>query len=170
MTESRKDFFLKIIELNCLDSKFSLKNFTHPSLLSKLKLKVEQKLGAQKIPRAAKFRYDDIVFWSSERGRNFPIKAWDDDYFRLLATSEFVLCPSGDYIWTYRFFEATMCGAIPIIENYCSAYDGFRFRTIDELLSTMKWSREDAEYNYNLCRSRLTVPIDLLQKEIEILF
>jgi hypothetical protein len=167
LTKSRVDFFQKIVERNGFYAMYRFKILMRLSSWAKLNAKFWRRLGLQKSPEANKFTCSGILFWSSERGRTFPVKAWDDEYFRLLATSEFVLCPSGDYIWTYRFFEAAMCGAIPIIETYCPAYDGFRFRTTDEPMSTLQWSQEDAEYNYELCRSRLTVPIDVLQQEIE---
>ena len=69
-------------------------------------------------------RIGDVTVWSSERGRRFPTKAWDEEYFQLLADSEHVLCPSGDYQWSYRFFEACLCGAVPIVEEASPLYDG----------------------------------------------
>ena len=109
----------------------------------------------------------DLVFWSSTRGRRFPIKAWDDDYFKFLANSQFVLCPSGDYVWSYRFFEAILCGAIPIVEQSCHAYKGFRFLHLHDSPQDIEWSQEDAEHNFKLCVERITLPIDVLNKEIK---
>ncbi len=167
VTGSRRVFFEKLLERNYPDAKFDLDQWIQPSLWSRIKLKLTQELGMQYTPKAVKHKCNDIVVWSSQRGRSYPIKAWDDEYFKLMADAEFVLCPNGDYVWTYRFFEAIMCGAIPVIESNCSAYDGFRFQTIAEPLNKMMWSKEDAEHNYNLCRSRLTIPRDLLEAEIE---
>ncbi|SES69039.1 exostosin domain-containing protein [Thalassotalea agarivorans] len=107
-----------------------------------------------------------LLLWSSDRGRNFPIKSWDNEYFKVLANSKFVLCPSGDYVWSYRFFESILCGAIPVIEEYCEAYNGFRFQYMSEKASNLKWSKEDAEYNFNLCVERLTIPQRDLDNEI----
>ena len=166
ITENRKQFFRRFVKINYPDSKFNFKKLALLELQSKFKSKIEHKIGVHNIPKAIKFKYNKILFWSSERGRNFPVKVWDDDYFRLLASSKFVLCPSGDYTWSYRFFEACRCGAIPIIEDFCSIYDGYRFKTINEPLNTIIWSKKDAEHNYNLCQSRLTVPLDRLQEEI----
>lgn len=166
VTDNRKQFFKKIITLNYPQNHLNFDRWIRPSLLSKLQSKIANKLGIDQEKKTTKRKYKDIVFWSSQRGRQFPIKSWDDEYFKLLANSEFVFCPNGDYIWTYRFFEAAMCGAIPIIEDYCAVYDGFRFRTIEESIHTMNWSQEDADHNYNLCQSLLTVPIDILQQEI----
>lgn len=77
-----------------------------------------------------------------------------------------MLCPSGDYVWSYRFFESILCGAIPVIEEYCEAYNGFRFQYMSEKASNLKWSKEDAEYNFNLCVERLTIPQRDLDNEI----
>ena len=73
----------------------------------------------------------EVVFWASRRGRHFPGKSWDEEYFKLLSRSQFVLCPSGDHVWTYRFFEAALCGALPIVEKTCDAYSGFRYADDD---------------------------------------
>jgi hypothetical protein len=108
----------------------------------------------------------EIVFWSSQRGRHFPIKSWDEEYYRLLGRSQFVLCPRGDCVWTYRFFEAALCGALPVIEATCEAYAGFRYKTMAEPARDMEWRREDAEHNYERCRERLTVPEQLLSEEV----
>lgn len=107
-----------------------------------------------------------IVFIFSDRGRVFPIKTFDKDYFAALSSSQFALCPNGDFVWSYRFFEAIMCGVIPIVEEICEAYDGFRFKRMDENPRDFIYSIEDAEYNFSLCRERLTVPIGTLNEQI----
>jgi hypothetical protein len=104
---------------------------------------------------------------SSKRGREFPIKAWDDEYFRTMARAKFVLCPRGDYPWTYRFFEAAMCGAIPLVEERCALYANFRCRDINTPSRDLTWSWDDAEHNYSTCRDLLTVPIPLLEREVQ---
>jgi hypothetical protein len=49
--------------------------------------------------------------------------AWSDraffnrHFFEVLRRSRFALCPAGDAPWSNRFFEAVMCGAIPIVED-----------------------------------------------------
>jgi hypothetical protein len=105
-----------------------------------------------------------VLLYSSKRGRVFPIKAWDEEYFRVLLRSRFVLCPNGDYVWSYRFFEAILCGAIPIVEESCPAYAGFHFNTMAD--SGLVWSREIAEQNYELCVCRLTIGREELNAEI----
>jgi hypothetical protein len=111
-------------------------------------------------------RIGDVTLWSSERGRRFPTKAWDEDYFRMLADSEHVLCPSGDYVWSYRFFEACLCGALPVVEAACPIYDGFRYRLMSESRLHEPWSASDAEHNYRLCAERVAVPVDALDSEL----
>jgi len=110
-----------------------------------------------------------IIF--SNEGRVFPRKAWNTDYYDWLLESEFVLCPEGDFThdgikWTYRFFEAVMCGAIPVVQEPCEAYEGFRFRRMSEPLSELVWSRQDAEYNFTLAMERMTVPAAELRAEV----
>jgi hypothetical protein len=110
-------------------------------------------------------RIGDVTVWASERGRRFPTKAWDDQYFDLLARSQCVLCPSGDFLWSYRFFEAVLCGALPIVEEPVPLYDGFRYRTMADTGDPV-WSEADAEHNYRLCRERIEVPLDALNAEL----
>ncbi len=107
-----------------------------------------------------------VVFWESRRGRHFPGKSWDEEYYELLGRSQFVLCPSGDYVWTYRFFEAALCGALPIVEKTCDAYSGFRYRAMSDPASDLEWRREDAEHNYTRCSELLTIPGRSLSNEI----
>jgi hypothetical protein len=111
-------------------------------------------------------RIGDVIVWSSERGRRFPTKAWDEDYFRMLADSASVLCPTGDYVWSYRFFEACLCGAMPIVEQGSPLYDGFRYRLMTDPRGDEPWSPADAEHNYRVCAERLVVPRDALDREL----
>uniref|UniRef100_A0A7S2JPK8 Exostosin GT47 domain-containing protein n=1 Tax=Haptolina brevifila TaxID=156173 RepID=A0A7S2JPK8_9EUKA len=39
----------------------------------------------------------------------------DDEYADLSARSRFVLCPTGDDVYSFRFVEALSCGAVPVI-------------------------------------------------------
>lgn len=110
---------------------------------------------------------NDVVFWSSNKGRKFPIKAWDDEYFKLMCHSKFVLCPNGDHIWSYRFFEAILCGAIPIVQDDCSAYDGFFYCKMDDNPAAYDFSEKIINDNYAMAIKRLTIPIDEIQSEIE---
>jgi len=107
-----------------------------------------------------------MMFWSSSRGRTFPVKSWDEPNFRLLARSQFSQCPNGDYVWTYRFFESAMCGAIPIVEDISPVYEGFRFRTMADPVESLIWTEADAQQNGELCKERHTIPPDELNLEL----
>lgn len=110
-----------------------------------------------KLHNILKNKYNDLFIWSSSAGRNFPRKSWDKDYYKLLLNSKFVLCPSGDYIWTYRFFESIMCGAIPIVEETCSAYEGFKFYQLSDNIDEVKWSSEIIEFNMRFLLQKFTL-------------
>ena len=71
--------------------------------------------------------FPDAIILNSNNGRKQETKEKDLSYFRMLARSRFVICPNGDFIWTYRFFEAILCKAIPIIEEDCELYEGYHF-------------------------------------------
>lgn len=85
------------------------------------------------------------------RGRD-DHKIKDEDYFRMMSRAKFVLCPDGDFIWTYRFFESLIFKAIPIIEHECSLYDGFKFLRAD---SNLEYNIEWVNHNYNKVRSEM---------------
>lgn len=160
ITDKRKKLLEDWIE-DKLNKKVCLSS--QQNILSKLKTKTFSRIG---IDTTRRRNLGELLLWESDRGRKFPIKAWDDDYFRVLANSEFVLCPSGDYIWSYRFFESVLCGAIPIVEKDCSVYNGFRFLSFQDEVTQLEWSVEDAEYNYKACVERLTIPDVTLNDEI----
>ena len=108
----------------------------------------------------------DLMLWSSTRGRTFPDKSWDQEYFDVLARSRFVLCPNGDFVWSYRFFEAILCGAIPVIEEYCDLYEGFVFQTMDDPVEDLSWDADVVEQNYALCVERISIPLSELNAEL----
>jgi hypothetical protein len=66
---------------------------------------------------------------NSKRGRDVITKVYDIEYFNQLSNSKFILCPNGDFTWTYRFFESILCGSIPIIENDHVLYKGYQYFT-----------------------------------------
>lgn len=129
---------------------YSLKTET---IFFKIKRKLYYKLN---IHRPLIKKFGKLSISSSNRGRIFPIKSWDDDYYNFLLKSQFILCPSGVFTWTYRFFESILCGAIPIVEEDSPAYNGFWYFTMEEKLSNIKWSEEMAEFNLKLCLERIT--------------
>lgn len=117
-------------------------------------------------PVERRTEWKDIIFVTSDRGWCHPTKAWDPAYFQLLSSSKFVLCPNGRFVWTYRFFEAAMCGAIPIVQSKCELYEGYRYYTMEEPLEALEWRRADALHNQELCRERLTIASERLDAEI----
>ena len=53
---------------------------------------------------------------SSDYGRKTNTRFQiDDDYYRTMSSTLFGLAPIGDCPWSYRFFEAVMCHALPIL-------------------------------------------------------
>lgn len=71
----------------------------------------------------SKFPEATIIY--TDRGRDDSIKGHDAEYWDLMSRAKYVLCPDGDFVWTYRFFEAVACGAVPIIQSLCDMYRGF---------------------------------------------
>jgi hypothetical protein len=129
---------------------------------------VASRLG---ISRRKEIHFEGVKLILSDEGRVSRRKAWNVDYYSSLLESEFILCPDGNDVggssWTYRVFESMLCGAIPVIEHSCAAYEGFRCRHMGEPLSALKWSRDDVEYNFDLALKRLTVPRDELRSEVD---
>jgi len=96
----------------------------------------------------------------SQNGREWPLKAWDNKYFADMAKTEFTLCPSSDFVWTYRFYEAALCGSIPVVEQRTPAHAGYVTKLFDD--EEFEWSEKDALHNYQLAVSQLVInPDDL---------
>jgi glycosyltransferase involved in cell wall biosynthesis len=100
---------------------------------------------------------ENVKIEFTDRGRDFPRKAWDQEYYDVMKNSRFVLCPDGDFVWTYRFFEAVMCGAIPIIQNNCDLYDGFFFYDMETPLEKLAYRPDKARENLELFLDRYTL-------------
>lgn len=108
------------------------------------------------------FQDDMIRITATRKGRVFPVKAWDSEYYKELLSAKYVLCPDGDFVWTYRFFEAIMCKAIPIVENSCDIYKGFHYYDMHTPLSDLSYSKDIARSNYEAFRSIFCVDKDIL--------
>jgi len=103
----------------------------------------------------------------SSQGRQFPIKVWDEEYYDTLAASQFTLCPDGDFTWTYRFWEAMICGTIPIVENTCSLYEDFEYFSMQDPIENLVYSREMAERNFQRVEERFTFKLPELNSQID---
>ena len=93
-------------------------------------------------------KFPDATIYVSERGRSQDTRHYDSEYFTWMGRASFVRCPSGDFAWTYRFFEATACGAIPIVERVADCYDGYKFYQVGDPLV-----RNDAIAEWNLIKT-----------------
>ena len=153
----------KIIINTWLNNNFRSKN------IIKNKFSYLKNLVVEKTIKREYFDSSKILILSSKKGRKFPKKSWDNNYYNILLKSKFVLCPSGDFIWSYRFFESILCGAIPIVENHCKAYDGFRYYTFNNNLNELIYSDEIINHNLDLCLKKITIPTNILKKELELI-
>lgn len=110
-----------------------------------------------------------ILITATTRGRYFPGKSWDDEYYRYMTNATYVLCPSGDAgcPWTYRFFEAMLCGAIPVVETPTPVYEHFYYLTGQDPLPNEQILHEQAEANFAKCRKLLTLPHEQLARELD---
>jgi|688.fasta_scaffold635732_1 hypothetical protein len=97
-------------------------------------------------------QYDkkNTILEHSTYGRNIKLKYQiDNDYYYNMSRSKFVLCPIGDCNWSYRFFEAIICGAIPVLKDcysdiFCKNY---LFYTTE---SQHIYTKNIADYNYSV--------------------
>ena len=88
--------------------------------------------------------FPDAVILNSNNGRKQETKEKDLSYFRMLARSRFALCPNGDFVWTYRFFESILCRCIPIIEEECELYKGYHYYKVgDKYEYREDWIKEN---------------------------
>lgn len=99
---------------------------------------------------------------ATNQGRSGLTRFWDEEYLQELASAEFALCPNGGYPWTYRFFEAVLCGATPIVERRLPCYEGFYYH----LWNDKEFKRRDIEKNYSLAVQRLTMPHEVILKNV----
>jgi hypothetical protein len=108
----------------------------------------------------------DVAVIFSRNGRNFPQKVWDEPYFNFISNCEFTLCPDGEQGWTYRFFEAMLCGSVPVVQSESPAYDGYHYKLMSDLRSTHSVDPELLEHNFALCVERMTIPLEELNSAI----
>lgn len=108
----------------------------------------QKELGRLRLPKVS------ITF--SNKGRE--TKAFDAAYYAELSKSQLALCPRGDYVWSYRFYEAILCGAIPVITDEWPDTAGYNFyRIVDAdwaAITKLPYRRDWAETNYARLLSR----------------
>lgn len=89
----------------------------------------------------------------SDYGRDKKKKyTFHAEYFEELSKARFGLAPVGDCPWSYRFFEAIMCNAIPVLgpedeDIYASQFHHYRYPEI-------------GSYDTRLCRENTRVLIE----------
>ncbi len=105
-----------------------------------------------------------VLIENSHNGRTPTGGAWDQRYYTLMSKSKFVLCPNGSFVWTYRFFEAILCGAIPVVYEDAPCYDGFHYHLMSD--SGLVYDPDLAEQNFRLALKRLTIPQDVILTQI----
>ena len=95
----------------------------------------------------------------SNYGRDRKLKfQFDEDYWSQLVSAEFALAPSGDCPWSYRFFEAIIAGAIPVLHDedpdvYAPSFHVIRFPS-----QPIEYSEKLASENFRkLCLAH-TIP------------
>lgn len=97
----------------------------------------------------------------TNKGRLISKDSFDLEYYQVLAKTQFTLCPRGDYLWSYRFFEAIICHSIPIVEStgiHHPTMKGFKFYLDKDIMSDkgLVYDPEICQFNYNLLLERHT--------------
>jgi hypothetical protein len=98
----------------------------------------------------------ETIIDSSMNGRQFPKKTFDEDYFNEMKKYNYVFCPDGDFVWSYRFFETVMCGGIPVVENDCPLYKGFKYYILSEI-TDLKYDRNWVDHNLSHLKDNFTL-------------
>ncbi len=168
ITEQRKKSLEKWIRSSFGKEDFSVSvTKSSPNRLKRLYYYLEQKINfVNRFKSELVFKDIGLHIFSSNKGRYFPVKVWDEEYYDFLSNSHFVLCPDGDFTWTYRFFESILCGAIPIVENTCDLYNGFEYFSMNDPVEHFIYSQEVAERNFYRAQHLLTVTRESLNKHI----
>lgn len=90
--------------------------------------------------------FKEAIIISSDKGRKQETKEKDDEYFKLLSKSKFSICPNGDFVWTYRFFESILCKCLPIVEEDCKLYEGYKYYKVGD---NYCYNKDWIEHNLN---------------------
>jgi hypothetical protein len=97
-----------------------------------------------------------LIIKNSNKGREFPQKSYDINYFNEMLKYKFILTPNGDFIWTYRFFESIMCGAIPIVEESCDIFKGFIYYSVNDTITDKQWDLNIIKTNIEFLKKNFT--------------
>lgn len=111
---------------------------------------------------AFKIWQDRASITATSGGRKGLKRYWDVDYLTEMGKAEFALCPDGGYPWSYRFFEAIMCGATPIIQTDQPYYQGYHYHKWDDV----NLQHKNVEENFQLLTERLTLSPATIRKNI----
>jgi len=132
---------------------FAKKHFTDKSyfrLNSNEDMEVHEKLGDFDYT----FSYEGKRFVDKYMRLNMKRCAFDKDYYGVMCSSEFTLCPAGDCPDSDRFFETIMSKSIPILEKqeHCGhnkKLENIRYKFYllgDDYVYRQDW----VDYNYDL--------------------
>lgn len=83
-------------------------------------------------------------------GRDFNLKYnIDTEYYSIMSSSKFTLCPVGSCPWSYRLFESIMCYSIPVVNILDKDVfrDKFKFLSKDESHS---YINDYTRFNYEI--------------------
>jgi hypothetical protein len=110
--------------------------FTYVRLIEMSKLLIqlsEYKAFFKMIFNVLMFRFEFVVSSGkvfmkfTKRGRVSNFKYIDVEYFKEMSRYKYVFCPSGDFIWTYRFYEAIQVGSLPLCLKNVKLYNEFNY-------------------------------------------
>ena len=80
---------------------------------------------------------------------------FDKNYYETMCKSKFCICPAGDLMWSMRFYEALLCGCIPIVKVFEETYRNeleskipYKFYYSDE--EKFIYNESWVKHNYNL--------------------
>jgi hypothetical protein len=115
------------------------------------------------------YRKKALLRWRSranivetDAGRKSIARFWDTVYYTVMGKSKFVLCPDGGWPWSYRFFEAILCGATPIVQTEVPSYEGFYYHRWNDVIL----EHTNIEHNLNLAKERLTMPPEIIRENL----
>jgi hypothetical protein len=89
-----------------------------------------------------------FVIINSSKGRDQNFKYWDENYYNLMSTYSYTLCPPGDYEWTYRYYESILLKCIPFGIGHNSKAYPYGIVTLDDYKYNISLNNNDQLENY----------------------